>query len=344
MGKLHKAKRAKQDEFYTQIEDIERELEHYEEHFRGKNVYCNCDDPTQSHFWQYFSLQFERLGLKKLMATCYKSRRYDLFSDHTAERSFYLEYNGERGKDNAPDPEEIEVRYLDGDGDFRSAECVELLKEADIVVTNPPFSLFREYVAQLVKYEKKFLIVAPKNAVTYKDVFPLILGGKVWVGYTPMGRDMLFRVPEHVAEALVAAGAEGSAYRVIGENVMARSESTWLTNLDHSKRHEKLYLSEEYSVEEYPKYDNIDAIEIGKVVNIPKDYGGVMGVPISFLDKHNPEQFAIIGLAGRHMPEALRTRLYSNKHKKRHGHVMFPHVSKPSQAMLLSTFACYLGE
>ena len=180
---LHQAKNQKKDEFYTQREDINSELKHYKEHFRGKVVYCNCDDPTKSNFFYYFSYRFEALGLKKLIATCYKNQERDLFSQHNTEKAIYLEYEGDKNDNRVPDPEEIEVHHLQGDGDFRSAECIELLKQADIVVTNPPFSLFREYVAQLVEYDKKFLIIGHQNAITYKEIFKLIKDNKLWLGF-----------------------------------------------------------------------------------------------------------------------------------------------------------------
>lgn len=291
---LHAANRAKNDEFYTQLADIEKELRHYKKHFKNKTVYCNCDDPRVSNFFHYFSYNFEQLGLKKLMATCYKSQATDLFSQNDSEQAVYLEYTGDKNGNSVPNPDEIEVRPLQGDGDFRSTECIELLKQADIVVTNPPFSLFREYVAQLVEYDKKFLIIGNKNAITYKEIFPLIKNDEMWLGVTPMGTDMLFGVPEHYAETLIQTKKSGSSYRIVSGEVKARAQACWFTNLDHDKRHEKLILYRHYTPEEYPHYDNYDAIEVGKVAEIPCDFDGVMGVPITFLDKYNPEQFEII--------------------------------------------------
>ncbi len=270
---LHAAKRSKNDEFYTQLSDIERELQHYTAHFKDKVVYCNCDDPRISNFFHYFSYNFERLGLKKLIATCYKNQHSDLFSKNDSEQAIYLIYEGDKDGNRVPSPDEIEVKPLQGDGDFRSAECIELLKQADIVVTNPPFSLFREYVAQLVEYEKKFLIVGNNNSITYKEIFPLIKNNQLWLGYNCLRH---FGTPS------------GDLYEA--------ARSFWFTNLEHKKRHEELILWKTYAPEEYPHYDNYNAVNVDKVANIPIDYDGVMGVPITFLDKYNPEQFEIIGL------------------------------------------------
>ena len=290
----HAANRAKNDEFYTELADIDKELRHYKHHFKNKTVYCNCDDPRVSNFFHYFSHNFETLGLKKLMATCYKSQAADLFSQNDSEQAVYLIYEGDKNGNRVPDPSEIQVLPLQGDGDFRSEECIALLKQADIVVTNPPFSLFREYVAQLVEYGKKFLIIGNKNAITYKEIFPLIKDDKMWLGVTPMGTDMLFGVPEHYAETLVQTKKSGSSYRIIDGEVKARAQACWFTNLDHDKRHEELILYKRYTSEEYPHYDNYDAVDVSKVAEIPCDFDGAMGVPITFLDKYNPEQFEII--------------------------------------------------
>ncbi|MCY3936419.1 MAG: adenine-specific methyltransferase EcoRI family protein [Chloroflexi bacterium] len=291
---LKAARKAKKDEFYTQLSDIENELRHYTDHFRGKVIYCNCDDPRVSNFFHYFAYNFRVLGLKKLITTCYQNQQLDLFSQHDAERAIWLEYDGTQNETGIPSVEDIGIHYLEGDGDFRSAECIALLKQADIVVTNPPFSLFREYVAQLMEYDKKFLIIGNKNAITYKELFPLIKDNRLWVGNTPMSKDLLFDVPKDYAQELLDTKKEGSSYRVVDGVVKGRSQSIWFTNLDHKKRHEELILYKRYSPAEYPKYDNYDAINVDKTVEIPKDYDGAMGVPISFLDKHNPEQFEII--------------------------------------------------
>jgi len=272
---LHNAKRNKNDEFYTQLTTIEKELRYYRDHFRGKVVFCNCDDPRISNFFYFFSRNFERLGLKKLITTCYRNDQIDLFSQNDKEEAIYLEYNGTKNKNEIPNLEEIGIKHLRGNGDFRSKECIELLKQADIVCTNPPFSLFREYLAQLVKYDKKFLIIGNYNAVTYKEVFPLIKDNKMWLGVNQSG--MTFKTPE------------GSSQHM--------GFAIWFTNLPHKKRNEELILVKKYegNEKEYPKYDNYDAIEVSKVVNIPKDYDGVIGVPITFLNKHNPNQFEILG-------------------------------------------------
>lgn len=294
---LNKAKEAKKDEFYTQIEDISNEVSHYREHFRGKTVLCNCDDPRVSNFFKYFAYNFEHLGLKKLIATCYKNQDANLFSEGTSEKAVYLIYEGDKNGNHIPDDDEIEVLPLKGDGDFRSAECIEFLKEADIVVTNPPFSLFREYVAQLIKYDKKFLIIGPKNAITYKEIFPFIKKNILWVGVQPMSIDMLFDLPKEEVNNIMHNGKCGSKYRIINGIVKGRSASIWFTNLDHKKRHQNLILYKTYTPEEYPQYINYDAIEVSKTELIPMDYYGKMGVPITFLDKYNPEQFEIIGIS-----------------------------------------------
>ena len=290
---LDAAKSAKKDEFYTQLSDIERELKYYKDHFRNKVVYCNCDDPTVSNFFCYFFLNFNELGLKKLITTCYKNQNFDLFSQHDQEKAIGIKYVG----DHSPSLENINIFQLQRDGDFRSRECVELLKQSDIVVTNPPFSLFREYVALLMEHEKKFVIIGNKNAIAYKEIFRLIKEGRLWGGNTPMGKDMLFDVPQDYAEELVATKKEGSAYKIVDGIVKGRSQSIWFANLDYPKRHEDLILYKRYSPDEYPKYDNYDAIEVSKTDSIPIDYDGNMGVPVTFLDKHNPDQFEILGLS-----------------------------------------------
>ena len=286
------AKTNKKDEFYTQLSDIEKELKHYKNHFKGKVVLCNCDDPRVSNFFHFFSYNFEKFGLKKLIATCYKSQDSDLFSQNNSERAIYLEYTGDKNGNNVPDAEEIGIKHLQGDGDFRSKECIELLKQADIVVTNPPFSLFREYVAQLVEYDKKFVIIGNLNALTYRDIFKLVKENKLWFGHSIHSGDREFRVPQDYP--LNAAGSrvdeEGNKYiRVKGVR--------WFTNLDYTERHEDLLLYKTYSPEEYPTYDNYDAINVDVTKEIPMDYRGVMGVPITYIDKYNPDQFEILGMA-----------------------------------------------
>lgn len=212
---LNKAKEAKKDEFYTQLEDINNELRHYREHFRGKTVLCNCDDPRVSNFFKYFAYNFEFLGLKKLIATCYKNQDVNLFSEGTSEQAVYLVYEGDKNGNHIPDDEEIEVLPLKGDGDFRSEECIEFLKEADIVVTNPPFSLFREYVAQLIKYDKKFLIIGNVNAITTKDIFPLIMEGKMWFGASIHSGDRKFWVPDDYPLNAAGCGVDDTGKKFI---------------------------------------------------------------------------------------------------------------------------------
>ena len=286
---LGKAKKAKKDEFYTRLEDIERELRHYEAHFKGKTVLCNCDDPRISNFFHYFSYRFEALGLKRLITTCYKNQERDLFSQNDSERAIWLEYTGDKNGNRIPDPEEIGIRYFKGDGDFRSEECIELLKQADIVVTNPPFSLFREYVAQLIRYDKKFLIIGNQNAIHYKEIFPLIMANKLWLGYGFKGGAAHF-INQHYEDYATAGDHREGMIRVSGV--------TWFTNLEIPKRNEELVLYRKYKPEDYPSYENYDAIEVSKTADIPEDWDGLMGVPDTFLDKYNPDQFEIIGNAG----------------------------------------------
>jgi hypothetical protein len=294
---LHSARRNKKDEFYTQIVDIERELRHYRSQFKGAVVYCNCDDPYVSAFFEYFTKNFEFFGLKKLITTCYKSRRLDFFSQNDSEEAIKLEYLG--GAPNSlPTPDNIGVTPLRGDGDFRSQECIEILEEADIVVTNPPFSLFSEYVAQLVEFDKKFIIIGHQNAITYKEVFPLVKENRVWLGYG-FKRNMAHFIAPHYADTASDADHKDGMIRVSGV--------VWYTNMDHDKRHEELILVKRYYGNEaaYPTYDNFAAIEVSRTQDIPGDYYGAMGVPITFLDKYNPDQFEIIGSfnAGSHAEE-----------------------------------------
>jgi len=268
-----KAKKQKEDEFYTQLEDVSFELKHYKNHFKGKTVFCNCDDPTWSAFWKYFHLQFDELGLKKLISTHYDKE----------EPTYKMEYCG--GDDN--NTEAGTKTPLEGNGDFRNAECIELLKEADIVVTNPPFSLFREYLTQLIEYEKDFLIIGNQNAITYKEVFTWLQNNKVWLGYK--SGDMAFKVPDYYEPRATRYWQDET-----GQKWRSMGNICWFTNLDIQKRHEKIILWKNYSAEEFPKYDNYDAINIDKVADIPKDFYSPMGVPITFIDKYNPEQFEIL--------------------------------------------------
>lgn len=320
---LNKAK-AKKDEFYTQLTDIEKEMRHYRDCFKNKSVFCNCDDPYESNFFKYFAMNFNALGLKKLITTCYATspvtgKEFQYFVDKGVQLSFIpSESNTPVQEENVRKPYKVEITevtdengdgridltdieylmrnkknamtLLDGDGDFRSPECVELLKEADIVVTNPPFSLFQDYIELLMKYEKKFIIIGNINAISYRQIFPLIMDNKMWLGASIHSGDREFRVPD--SYPLRAAGfrvdEQGNKYiRVKGVR--------WFTNLDYVQRHEEMILFKEYTPDEYPKYVNYDAIEVGKTAEIPCDYYENMGVPITFLDKYNPDQFEIVG-------------------------------------------------
>ncbi len=267
---LQKARRQKNDEFYTQLSDIENELRHYTGHFRGKVVYCNCDDPSVSNFFHYFSYNFERLGLKRLIAACYRNRTRDMFSRHDSERAIWLEYNGNAKGGRVPDIEDIGIHEFEGDGDFRSAECIGLLGQADIVVTNPPFSLFREYVAQLVEHGKKFLIVGSRNAITYKEIFPLIKENRMWLGFGFRNGNAYFKVAD-------VKRYESKSYFDEATGLVKFRNVGWFTNLDHAKRREELILYKRYSPEEYPAYDNYDAINVDRVAEIPMDWGGADG-------------------------------------------------------------------
>jgi len=281
---FHKASQAKKDEFYTQLADIENELKHYKDQFRGKVVFCNCDDPKESNFVKYFSMNFEHLGLKKLIATHYKDA--NLF---TQESPYKLEYTGDKNGNRIPDSSEF-MNEMISDGDFRSQECVDLLKQANIVVTNPPFSLFREYIAQLVEYKKKFLILGDQNAITYKEIFKIIKENKLWFGYDNGGTKW-FQVPDDYDIP-----TESRKKIVNGVKYFSMGRIMWFTNLGTTKRHEELTLYKKYTPKEYPKYDDYDAIEVSRVFEIPMDCDGAMGVPITFLDKYNPKQFEIIGI------------------------------------------------
>ena len=320
---LNAAKVAKKDEFYTQLSDIERELQHYWPHFRGKVVLCNCDDPYESNFFKYFALRFNQLGLRKLICTCYNGSpvqgnelllHFDGFDDSEPKKIAYkveiTEVRDENG-DGAVDLSD--VRYLlQNDknvmsvletGDFRSHECVELLKQADIVVTNPPFSLFREYIGQLMEYGKKFIIVGHQNAITYKEVFPLIMNNDLWLGYGFKGAAAHFYSPyEDIAKS---GNHKANMIRVSGVN--------WFTNLEIPKRNETIDLVCRYSEDDYPKYENYDAIEISRTADIPFDYGGIMGVPITFLDKYCPAQFQILGMCENMDLYGLKTRVYTSE-------------------------------
>ena len=292
---LHAAKDAKNDEFYTRIEDINEELNHYEDKFKDKIVLCNCDDPMWSNFWKYFHMNFELLGLKKLISTHYEPGEV---------QTYKLEYEGG-----------CDLDFSDGiktplkqNGDFRSAECLDLLDEADIVVTNPPFSLFREYVATLIEHNKQFIIIGNINAITYKEIFSLMKSNEIWLGYRSLSKDMYFDVPDEHKKWLVEKKKEGSAYKIIDGVVMGRLASAcWFTNIDHSKRHKLLETTYQYSKKDelypdlYPFYDELkNVINVDKTSEIPMDYDGFMGVPITFMDKYNPDQFEIIDALNRY--------------------------------------------
>lgn len=286
---LQKAKKSKSDEFYTQLSDISSELRHYKEHFKGKTVYCNCDDPYTSNFFRYFASNFHSLELKKLIASCYRESEMDLFHTEETEKGFFCEYTGTEEEKASLEPHNI--IHFKGNGDFRSAECIELLKQSDIVVTNPPFSLFREYVAQLIKYDKKFLIIGNINAITYKEIFELIQENKVWLGVN-LGRGISgFIVPDHYSLYGTEVKVDGQ-----GNNIVATNNCLWLTNLELAQRHEDIELTNEYygNEDKYPKYDNCEGINVSKTQDIPNDYFGLMGVPITFLHKFNPDQFEIV--------------------------------------------------
>lgn len=275
---LNGAKNAKKDEFYTQLVDIENEVKHYRRHFRGATVLCNCDDPECSNFYFYFRDNFEFLGLKKLISTCYRNQDWFLFSDGKDEKAVCCIYTGK-----ASPPER---RILEQGGSFRSEECVEFLKEADIVCTNPPFSKFRDFISLLMRYRKKFLVVGHQNAVTYREIFPCIMRNEIWLGYGFRGGAGYF-INRHYTDYAKAGEHRDGMIRVSGVH--------WFTNLEHDKRHEDIPLYRRYTPEDYPRYGNYDAINVDRTAEIPCDYDGVMGVPITFMDKYNPDQFEILG-------------------------------------------------
>jgi hypothetical protein len=313
---LGNAKKNKADEFYTQLNDISNELRHYTKLLKGKVVFCNCDDPYESHFFKYFALNFNALGLKKLIATSYlkspiaggqlplfeiEGLKPDGKEPYAIEINEVPDHKG-RGATDLSDVEYLlkrkanTARSLKGDscygpGDFRSSECVELLKESDIVVTNPPFSLFREYVSLLIEHEKKLLIIGHMNALHYREIFKLLKENKLWLGQSIHSGDREFRVPDHYP--LQAAGFRVDEH---GKKYIRVKGVRWFTNMDNPHRHEQLPLFKKYTPTEYPKYDNLDAIDVGKTADIPCDYYGLIGVPDSFLDKFNPDQFSLIGV------------------------------------------------
>ena len=293
---LHSAKRAKNDEFYTQFSDIEKEMKHYKDFFKGKVVYCNCDDARESNFFKYFSLNFEFLGLKKLITTGYKENG----------KGVVLIYEGDKNGNRVVEDSEIIVRELEGNGDFRSAECIEFLKECDVVVTNPPFSLFREYVAQLMEYGKKFIILGNNNAINDADIFPLFIKNEIWYG-VGTNKTMDFAMPNSYEKwDRIENGVKIGKVPAI----------SWFTNIIHTKRNTELDLYRKYNETDYPKYDNYDAIEVSKVSEIPMDYEGVMGVPITFMNQYNPNQFEVLGISDRRNSSGLRTKIYTNEMPK----------------------------
>lgn len=330
---LRAAKALKQDEFYTQLSDIEKELRHYTAHFKGKTILCNCDDPRVSNFFHYFSYNFEKLGLKKLITTCYKSQQPDLFSKNDSEKGIYLEYNGTKKRNRVPDPAEIGIYELKSDGDFRSQECIKLLKQADIVVTNPPFSLFREYIGQLVGTNKKFLVIANHNAITYKEIFGLMKENRIWLGYT---HPVKFIVPDHYEMREVRSWRDEN-----GTNWRSLGNACWFTNLDIAKRHEELILYKTYDPKNYPHYDNYNAIEVSKFADAPVDYDGAMGVPITFLEKYNPQQFEILGITDRGNVWGMKTKEYTDEDVPNPGDlnrravIKIGRIYKPTYARLL---------
>ena len=322
---LNSAKTARKDEFYTQLTDIEKEMRYYRKHFQGKTVLCNCDDPFESNFFKYFALNFNRLGLKKLIATCYYSspiagQQLQYGCDANGQMTFYFEDKGvEENKSKRPykavvtqvydkkgdggvdmlDVAELfrsgenELVELDGDGDFRSPECLALLDEADIIVTNPPFSLFREYVSMLVEHQKHFIIIGNQNAISYEETFSLMKNNKMWIGASIHSGDRAFFVPDDYPLDAAGCGID----EITGRKYIRVKGIRWFTNLDIKQRHEEMILVRHYTPEQYPKYVNYDAIEVAKTSDIPCDYDGEMGVPITFMDKYNPEQFEIIGIS-----------------------------------------------
>ena len=306
---LNKAGITKNDEFYTQLFDIENQLKHYKHHFKNKVILCNCDDPYESNFFRYFAMNFEELGLKKLISTCYSpsavaGRLFPVDLDFHGANKAYVAIMREFTRDEMGGASwewikdhlnkgKNEVCELNGNGDFRSPECIEFLKEADIVVTNPPFSLIREYIAQLFEYKKNFIIIGPKSVVTYKETFPLLKDNKMWIGYPFNNGNAYFYVPNGKEEDFAKGVFDTET------NIAKFRNCNWYTNLDIKKRHEDIILTrwyDDWGEEEYPFYDNYNAIEVGRLAIIPRDYEGVMGVPITIMDKLNPEQFEIIGI------------------------------------------------
>jgi len=291
---LRKASVAKKDDFYTQLTDIEKELKNYKKFFKNKIVYCNCDDPRISNFFHYFSFNFEKLEIKKLITTCYRNQNRDLFSDNSSEEAIYLEYEGNKNINNIPDFDKIGVKKLKGDGDFRSEECINLLKQADIVVTNPPFSLFREFISQLFEYKKKFIILGHQNAIAYKEIFKFIKSNELRLGFDNGGTKWFGVNDNYEIET------ESRKKVIDGKKYFSMGNLVWFTNLNIVKKNNSLILYKKFNKNDYPKYDNYDAINVDKTTDIPIDYKGKIGVPITFLYKYNPDEFEIIDGLNRH--------------------------------------------
>ena len=328
---LGNAKNAKKDEFYTQLVDIENEMRHYRKHFKNKTVFCNCDDPFESNFFKYFVLNFNYLGLKKLIATCYSGSPiagqqlslFDVFGDEEKTNTPYkaivttvYDITGDGGIDMLDVAElfkqgENTLEELQGNGDFRSPECLALMDESDIVVTNPPFSLFREYLATLIEHKKKFIIIGNQNAITYKDVFRLFMNNELWLGASIHSGDRAFYVPDDYPLSASGCGIDES-----GRKFIRVKGVRWFTNLDIKQRHEQMILVKRYDPVAYPKYDNYDAIEVSKTADIPYDFDGIMGVPITFMDKLNPDQFEILGMCENEDLYGLKTRRYTTQECK----------------------------
>lgn len=340
---LASANKAKKDEFYTQLSDIEKEMRYYRKHFKGKTVLCNCDDPFESNFFKYFVLNFNRLGLKKLIATCYAGSPIanqqlsllDVIGENAASTgrpykaivSTVYDKTGDGGVDMFDVAElfksgENELTELKGDGDFSSAECLELMDESDIIVTNPPFSLFRDYVATLMEHNKHFIIIGNVNAISYKEIFPLLMNNEMWIGASIHSGDRAFYVPDDYP-----LNASGCGVDDTGRKYIRVKGVRWYTNLDISQRHEELIPVKKYNSVDYPRFDNYNAIEVGSVSDIPCDYAEVMGVPITFMDKYNPDQFEIVGL----------TQGWDDLHSKRYGQqIQVSKDGKQSKVMKLN--------
>lgn len=356
-----RAKSAREDEFYTQLSDIEKEMRHYRRHFKGKTVFCNCDDPFESNFFKYFILNFNRLGLRKLIVTCYTGspiagKQLTLFDvlNETVEENQNRPYKAiittvyDKTGDGQVDMFDVaelfksgenELTELEGNGDFRSPECLALLDEADIVVTNPPFSLFREYVETLMEHEKKFIIIGSQNAITYKEIFPLLMNNNMWLGYN--NGDMAFKVPQYYEPRKTRYWVDES-----GQKWRSMGNIAWYTNLDLKRRHEEMILVKRYASDTYNQYDNYKGIDVESLDQIPCDYAGVMGVPLTIMQSHNPDQFEIIGFGKGELAKSigvtknhrgradLAYTLPDGKHKCPYGRILVrnKHPEKPKEA------------